>query len=420
MSEGGSSEGRLQRWNMLARFSGIFSALIYSGANFLIVFLLQSQVSRLEFGVFALSQVFLQFGGSLCMALFATPIQVHAARPEAWRANFGSFSKANLLCAVLFGALSAAIVEGLGAGRGFAALFLLLVVLSAVRLFLRSAELARENYRPAMLADAVYGAVVLAGAGLLLVSGRMSNVSVVIVQILGCLTVCPILPAASRLALETLGTASLTPYLHSLRDHGRWLLLNVLTTEATANAHSYLVGFLLGPSAYAPIAALTLLYRPANIVVQAMTQYERPRMAAALLERQRDVLRGAVRLFRGVSLGICFVNIVLVAAILWLLPGLIGTGAYDRDELVLAAAFLAVITLARSLRGPETAALQAGAHFRALSMASVYAAPISLIGTTLIVLALPPGHAALSLAGIAIGEFALTFLCARLYARRFA
>ncbi|KAK0339369.1 hypothetical protein LTR94_034809, partial [Friedmanniomyces endolithicus] len=51
-------------------------------------------------------------------------------------------------------------------------------------------------------------------------------------------------------------------YLTIWRDHARWALFGVATTEATANAHAYCVTALMGPDAFAPIAAGALAIRP--------------------------------------------------------------------------------------------------------------------------------------------------------------
>ncbi|OLP59019.1 hypothetical protein BJF93_03565 [Xaviernesmea oryzae] len=401
------------------RFSGILSSMVYSGSNFLLIFLLQNETSRLEFGIFALSQVFLQLGISVCNALFATPILIYATDRAGWRENFGSFSKANWIFSTLFGGASALIAYQIGGGLLFSVLFFALSAISFIRWFIRSAELAQENYDLAVLADIAYGVLVAGGIGLLFLLNRIDNVSVTVVQIVGCLAAFPLLAQASRMSLTTLGSASFRPYLKSLREHGRWVLLGVLTTEATANAHSYLVGFLLGPVAYAPIAAVTLFYRPVNIVIQAMTQYERPRMAHAIAEGNTRELTRFVNIFRLMSLVVCAFNALLLASILWLLPDIIGNGAYDHNELVLAASLLAAINLARALRGSESAALQAGGHFRPLAMVTVYTSPISLIGTALIVLVFPTADAALSLIGVAAGEIGMYYLYYLLYRRTF-
>lgn len=402
-------------WGKVQRFSGILSSFIYSGANFLLVFLLQKDVTQLDFGVFALSQVFLQFGIGFSNALFAAPIVVYANDEDRWRAVYGSFARASLLYCLIFGIACAAFCAYLGASRSFAILFFILCFTSWMRWFVRSAELARRKYLAAAAVDMAYGVIVVVVAGICYAAGAMDIEAATVIQIVGCIVAFPVLREGSRLCLQTMFTSSFGPFMVSLREHGRWALLGVLTTEATMNAHAYLVGFVLGPSAFAPIAAITLFYRPINIVIQALTQYERPRMASALAGADKAELGRAVNAFRWMSVTVCVFNALLVAAILLFVPGIIGDGTYDRLDLELAAGLMAAINLTRALRGAESAVLQAGGHFRPLAMATLYTSPITLAATTFLILWMPVESAALSLVGVTIGETVMYYLYYRLY-----
>ena len=49
----------------------------------------------------------------------------------------------------------------------------------------------------------------------------------------------------------------------------------MLTTEATANAHVYIVTLIYGPLGFAPIAATALFIRPVGVAMNTLTDYER-------------------------------------------------------------------------------------------------------------------------------------------------
>ena len=59
-------------------------------------------------------------------------------------------------------------------------------------------------------------------------------------------------------------------------------MFGVVLTELTANAHAYLVTFISGPKAFAVLALGSLLMRPASLVLSALPDIERPRMAAKI------------------------------------------------------------------------------------------------------------------------------------------
>ena len=50
------------------------------------------------------------------------------------------------------------------------------------------------------------------------------------------------------------------------REMSGWAVLGVILSEATANAHAYLVTFISGPHAFAVLPVGTLLMRPVSLV----------------------------------------------------------------------------------------------------------------------------------------------------------
>lgn len=403
---------------LVIRHAGVLGSFAFSLANFAVLFVLQREVSPFDFGIFALSQVFVQFGIGLSNAMFCSPIVVLISeKPECQRSTIASFSGASLLFSAA-GAVFVGFVIYLMDGRiPLAVLFSALCLLSWTRWYFRSVELASRNYLSPVWADMLYSVAVMIGAGAVVLIGAVSVEAATAIQVLGCLAAFLSLGPLAFRAISDAFCTNWAPFMESMKRHGKWALLGVVTTETTANIHSYIVGFALGPAAFAPIAAVNLFYRPVTILAQALTQFERPRMAESLAKSDFKQVRREVGQFRLISLLVWAGNAVLVLALITFFPQFIGNEGYDLTALQVSAAILAVIFLARSLRGAESAALQAAGYFRPLAIVTVITAPITLALVTLAVFVIL-ADATWSLVGIAVGEILMCTLIARLFASR--
>jgi O-antigen/teichoic acid export membrane protein len=259
--------------------------------------------------------------------------------------------------------------------------------------------------------------VVSGGVLVLVLGNKVDAVSATALQAIGCAAAMIVLGPKARRILSALYRASWQPFRRSLRQHGRWTLLGVATTEATSNAHAYLVGFFAGPAAFAPIAAVTLFFRPVTILTQALTQYERPKMAKVAQLGQRSTLSAQVRQFGLVSVAAWILNTAAVLTLLWLVPGIIGNESYSPSAVELSAMLLAAVFLLRAVRGGASAALQAVGEFRPLAMASIIAAPITVLGVVL-AQGLLAFDAAWSLLGVVAGEAVLCVMILATLRRR--
>ncbi|HEY6578354.1 MAG TPA: hypothetical protein VIY09_03455, partial [Rhizomicrobium sp.] len=185
----------------------------------------------------------------------------------------------------------------------------------------------------------------------------------------------------------------------------RWSALGTVLTEMTVNAHAYLVTFLCGPAAFAPLAAGALFIRPVQLVLAAVPDRERPVMARQLGRGDRAGARRSVNQFRMAAGAVWLVTVTGSAALLLWFPQLILRKGYDPAQALVVLGFFAAITAARSLRTPESVLLQAGGQFRALADASLWASLVSLGATLALLLLVGP---VISLAGILAGELVVT------------
>ncbi|PSC03865.1 hypothetical protein SLNSH_16450 [Alsobacter soli] len=194
---------------------------------------------------------------------------------------------------------------------------------------------------------------------------------------------------------------NLANYVTVWRQHARWTLLGVVTTEATANAHVYLVTLLAGPAAYATLAASSLLIRPLSVIINALTEFERPRLARDLHAGEREAARTTLASFRLSLVVAWLLSAALALAVLRYAPTLLFSAQYSVAELSLGAALWMAVVAVRAWRAPESTLLQAAGHFRPLAYASVISCGVSVVG---VVLALKLAAPVWSLAGVLLGE----------------
>lgn len=406
-------------FGIFRRYFGVAAAFVYSGGNFLLALLLQKLLPPAEFGIFALIQVFVQLGIGISNGLLCSPIIIALKGEGAFNSVVASFSKASVIACAIGAALLSLYVATVRqdilltlsvAAYGF---------VSWSRWFFRSVELAANEYVTSALADITYGAVVVCGSIVLFLAHSASIRAAFVVQVVGCCAAMFVMGRVAWRALLAAPSSSLDPFVRSAKQHGAWALVGVITTEATANAHPYLIGLMLGPAAFAPIAAVTLFFRPITIVAQALTQYERPRMAHAIAERNENALQNDVRAFTLASLLAWLGNSALVLVLVFIATGLIGRKDYPASEIHVSAILLIAVFLVRALRGAESAALQAGGYFRPLAWASVVAAPLTAIPAAIVVM-IRPTEPVWSLLGVLLGEAVMCALIRRLYSKHLA
>jgi O-antigen/teichoic acid export membrane protein len=156
-----------------------------------------------------------------------------------------------------------------------------------------------------------------------------------------------------------------------------------------------------GPEAFAPIAASSLLIRPINVLTNALVDFERPRLAAHIAVGDWQAVWQARKLVLRTLLGFWFVTLAGAAIAFSLLPASAWPRNYAPSLLIWACALWLVITLVRVLRTAESAILQGAGWFQPLASCSVVAAPVSVLATFVLVLALGPIW---SMMGVLLGE----------------
>ena len=387
--------GALRRYGIVS----ISSALV-SAAHLVAQACAIARLSATDIGMLAFAITLIQFGFGLSNALVCAPHSVAAAREGRVGRTVGVLTMIATWLAIAYGAASGAIVAAgtsplAGVGFGVATALLL------VRWFARNDAYIRDRPLEAALSDLAYAVVLgLWSLGTLLLGGDFVQVALgfVVASAAGLLCFGGALGHLIRL------TGSVRAYLPIWRGQASWALVGVATTEATSNAHSYLVTAMLGPAAFAPLGVAVLFLRPLNVCITALTQTERPRMARELADGGAAAAYRSLRHFRMILFAIWGATVMLAAAILGFAAHLVVPATLDVQAVRIAMALSAVIALIQCASVPPSVLLQAADRFRSLAMTSILACGVSVVAVLMMLTMLP---AAWTLAGIALGQLAM-------------
>jgi len=180
--------------------------------------------------------------------------------------------------------------------------------------------------------------------------------------------------------------------------------MGVALTEATLNAHAYLVTFIAGPGAFALPALGMLLMRPVSLVQSSLPDLERPAMMRAVTARDGAKLDRILFHFHAALVLVLLGTILLAAALLLFEPNLLLKQGYGLGDAVTAAMLCAAIMAVRSVRTPLGVMLQAAGQFKAMARLSAWSAAVSIAATLALLLAFGP---VASLGGILLGDLTI-------------
>ncbi|MBD8066794.1 hypothetical protein IC608_15070 [Devosia sp. PTR5] len=387
-----------------------------AGAQFVLSLQVLHVLDPAVFGTFAFLLLLSQLSLSVSSALLVAPFPVAVAADGVDRRSMlACFHSANLVYSALVLVVFWIIGTALGLGTGVALIFGAYAALMALRWFGRAYNYFHGWQGRTIRSDLLYGLLLLGAVWIMQATGTAS----LLAATLGLLAAAAIstlvlgrdflLCQATRLSLHALGT-----YRAIWRNHSRWSLAGVATTELTANAHAYVVTLLIGPLAFAPLAASALLIRPINLAANALRDFERPRLARILANQGTEPAVGALRAFSAVLFSVWTGCAVLAAAIAVYAPGAIFPPEYARGELLLGASLWFGVTLLRNLRTPSSVLLQAAGQFRPLASASSVSCGVSIAAVAGLTFLLGPVW---SIAGVALGEMVFAAMVSRQFRR---
>jgi hypothetical protein len=411
----------LLRWpdHNVLRYAGVASGPFgAAGVQFLLSLILLRVVDLAGFGAFSLLFLLSQFLLLLWSALFCAPIVLAMnGREGPDQPAIDAILAANMAGAAACGIAMLGAAIWLGISPAAATGFALYTALSLPRWLGRSICYAQNAGRRVMLSDHGYTVVLL-----------LATLWIALSPDRALEKACLGLAVAMLFALAGLGQGFARKQIGGLRLRGAihtyqkiWRsqasasLGGVAAAEFLANNQALVVTAMLGPTAYAPLAACFLLVRPIPIALTALTEYERARMASALQRNADGDLRSSLRGFSLMMLAVWAATGLLAIVLLGTAPGLVfPPSQYALPTLVSGTLLWVAVALPRCLRAPPATALQAAGIFRPLANAGLIGSIVSLAAVTALLFAAPPVW---TLLGTLAGEIAATLMIWRCFAR---
>jgi O-antigen/teichoic acid export membrane protein len=374
-----------------------------SAANFLLSGVLLLIVSPESFGLFAFIQVIIALGYGISNALIGSPLMYFVNRDETPQTyTIESYFKFNLIfcltCTLaLFCALYLTMESPLTATY-----FALAAGLLWYRWFGRSYKNTLHQPETVAFSDISYALVTILGVVFLYFNQSVTLQNFALLQVISALIgIIALGKNVLCMQVKSIAMGSFSIFKQGFIEKGKHSLLGVITTEATANAHSYIVVTFFGPAAFAPLAAGLLLFRPVPILISTLTQLERPKIAQRLKASLFTQALKIVKQFRLIILVAWFFNASLALIVIVFFADPILKDNYDFSTVLFAVGLWAAITGFRCLRGPDSALLQANGDFKPLSLVTLKSAGFTLPLVFVLTYLLGPKW---SLFGVLVGE----------------
>ncbi len=340
-----------------------------SGAHFLGAVLVLHTLSPVHFGFFSFVMTVVPFCISAAAALIGAPTTIGIRnRGHVDEAELATFQKANLVLSLFAFAVVCCALMASGLRLEASVLFGLYGATMSLRWLGRVHAFATDAPARAAASDVAYGALLVAGLGVLYLADRMTMTYTAVILFAaaaGSLAVFDRDYLAKQFAPSPAGR--LSDYAPVWRELTRWSLLGVAATELTVNAHAYFVTFFSGPGAFAILALGSLLMRPVAVVLSSLPDMERPVMARAIGAGNLAQAFRAVKEFRTAAAAVLLGTILLAAALLIWFPNTVLKQGYDAGSAALIVAIWVVIMAVRALRTPEAVFLQAAGEFQPLA-----------------------------------------------------
>lgn len=360
-----------------------------------------------EFGTIAFFMVLLQFGIGLSNALVVGPYTVIFGRSKDDTVDMPPFILANIANACAVGLACGTAIWLFSKYEITSPLFFAAAAaLYCIRWFGRTLAYTKSAPMEAAAADVIYSLAVIAGTGLLWFIGfSMARIGIVLF-FSSSLSLIPFGCNYLKAHLSGNWRQAAMRYRSIWRKQSKWAVVGLVTTEATANAHSYIVSSLAGPIGFAPLAAAALLLRPFGIGMLSLAQLERPVLARSHAEENQPEVKKTLVRFTVLLLVGWLASTVFGAALLHYHPTLIMKQPLDAAPVAYAFAIWAVVMLVLCVQLPLNVFLQATGHFQELSNASIRSCLFTIMG---VFLCFWMGGAVYSTLGVLLGQVIMTY-----------
>jgi hypothetical protein len=396
--------------NKVLRYGGASIGPIGSaGAQFLLSLVLLRALPQRDFGAFSFLLTASQLSWGLWSAMFCAPLPIlfHSTQGQERSRLLTCLFSTNILVAILACPLFAILAVALKLPMTAVILFAAYGSIALLRWFARAYAYANGTPLRTTFSDIAYAAALLVGILIILLDGSKSlNVAYGALLVSAALGLLPFGPDYLKKQFASFSFTAVPRYWSIWKQHSGWSLIGVLTTEATANSHVYIVTAWFGPKAFAPIAASALLIRPINVAMNALVEFERAQMARAIGALRFNEAFAAASFFRKAMIAAWIATMIAVAILLYYAPHALFPRQYPLSFLMIAGVLWMLVAAVRLLRMPESALLQAAGQFRPLALASVVSSGFSVVAVTVLLVF---AGVLWSIVGILIGEAIYAF-----------
>jgi len=368
---------------------------LVSGFHFGLNFVLLQRMSLFDYGVFAFAFFTLaQFAGAVNNALISTPLTVYTPTitDEEERANKESmFSLLNILLFLVLVSTGVVYMWAAELASNLVLSVTLFVAIYAARQYSRSMGYARLRPLVTATGDTCY---VLAGIVLTtLLVWRFEELTVewVLLVLSGANLVAMIV---ERFRLDgrwwspSFAFDQLVHY-KEIWLQSRWALIGAMTTLFLAQAHSLIITWVKGPTAFAPLAAGFVLFGPVRVALITWQNMVKPELAVKLSENLNEAVAAQIKRTL-IMMGFAVVLLAIGLMVMWpFVNEILYAEKYSDQPMRLIVFMWAAITFFAAIYNAPAAALQALKDFRVLAMSSVYGALISAVMVSCLALWLP-------------------------------
>lgn len=352
--------------------------------------------------IFNFGGIALTYGNAL-MTVPSTVYLAHAKSPAAARFVESAFGSVALVVSALMGLVVAGVLAAFQAPAETIPPASLFVAGWTLRNHLRLMAFASGHPFVATVSDAVFSLAGLFSVAVLMVVTHGSPHLPVLLwllagaNIVACLAAVAQRSAPLRISLRRSVRAR---YLKTWRDIA-WSLFGVTTWNIQGQALTFLVAATHGVTAFAPIAAGIVVFRPFNTMVTAGVNVLRPRLASDIARNRLHEARWTLL----ISLAIALATSAVYCAALWigwpLLDRHLFCGRFPPGTMETIMPLVAVtMTIAVSYHVPLSV-VQAGRGFRTFAMATTLG---GLVGVASISTILAVSDPKWSLIGVMLGE----------------
>lgn len=385
-----------------------------SALHFALNLVLMHRLSAFDYGVYALVMVMGGLALTYIRALTAMPgsIMIASSRTRYASASYDVvFGSVALALASLMG-LAVAVVVWIWIGHAAVAAGLL-IALWSVRSHLRTTTLARRLRMETTASDLAFAAGGLVAAlAAIAADGDILADTLMALAVANALGIATLMLLVRRRPRVTLRRSARQRYAR-IRPQLTWSFLGVTAANVQGQGMALLVTALAGPAAYAPIAAVVVLFTPLRLMGAGLINFLQPEISRLLSEGRVPAARRELRLW---SFFMGTAAFLYGAAVLIGLPMLDTEVLHGAPIYALGISAWILFTIATVSVMPHIT-LEVLSAFRALAYLTFAAAAFGMTVVLAILAVLPPAYA---LIGVAASEAVVLAGCMMLLRTRFA